>query len=171
MLYDPQMKELIIMRNDSVPPRNEKIWKRVFIFFPRCIFQSLLKAMQTGWRLNNRARTYVRRAWAHAINQITTLNQTLQESVQMLPLLMAFHSQFFGTTLQEAIWVLPLPPGITGLDVNDLTAQSPMTRPISQVSLCTWSQRRMGWGCPRLSIMHTHYWTVLNSQLSVDKLH
>lgn len=94
-LHDSQMRELIWTRDGGVPLRNEKIWKWVFIFFPRCIFQSLLKYNKMDSGLNSREMTW---PCASAVNQIITFTRYIKRVFLIPSLLMAFYSQFFSTT-------------------------------------------------------------------------
>lgn len=97
-LHDSQMRELIWTRNGGVPPRNEKIWKWVFIFFSRCIFQSLLKYNKMDSRLNSRAHMEMTWPCTSAVNQIITFTRYIKRVFLIPSLLMAFYFQFFSTT-------------------------------------------------------------------------
>lgn len=84
-LHDPQMKELIWMRNYGILPRNEKIWKLVFYLFFLDAF-SRLYWRPSQWSLDLTEHTHVSWAWTSAINQTVTLNQILQKIVLDAPL-------------------------------------------------------------------------------------
>lgn len=79
------MKELIWLRNDGIPPRNEKIWKLVFYLFFLDAFSSTYWR-PSQWSPDSTEHTHVSWVWTSAINQIVTLNQILQKIVLDAPL-------------------------------------------------------------------------------------